>query len=83
MLEQSSMLTPIPWIDEYIAPEHREIDYHHDDQIDHRMWLQCIETHPDDESEIEYEKRREQDMVGTRDTGTHRGKSEYTPIVSQ
>ena len=77
------MLTPIPWIDEHIAPEHREIEHHHDDEIDHRMWLERIETHPDDESEIEYEKWWEEDMVGTRDTGTHSGKSEYITIVSQ
>jgi hypothetical protein len=50
------MLGPISRIDKNITPKHSEVEYHDDDEIHHRMFLECIETHPYYESQIEYEK---------------------------
>ena len=65
------MSLPISRIQDKIYRKHPKIDHHDNHQIDHEMRLECIETHPDDESQIEYDKRREENMVGTGDTRSH------------
>ena len=50
------MCVPIARVQDKIYRKHPKIDHHDDHQIYHEMGLQSVETHPDDECEIEYDK---------------------------